>query len=256
MEAGKIAFEKLCHEELLRAKARDGIGLYAEKTLHGVLKRWVCEDMSCHEQHVIDKDFKKSRFVADVLTKEGHIFEVQTGKLYPLLRKIEFYLSRTDCHVTVVHPLTGLKWLSWMDKESGEITSRRRSPLCEAPIHIMGQLRPFLPFIGNERFSVLLPIVEINEFRFLDGWGKGGKRGSHRYESMPLTLLDTVLLRDIGDYVALFPTDLPPRFYAKDFSKITHMRGYALYDALHVFEALGLIREGTRTKKGVEWIKN
>jgi len=253
MERGKIAFAKLCHEELFRQKTRDGIGLYAEKTLHGLLKRWVCDDAAAHERPVYDVDGKKSRYVADVLTDDGQIFEVQTASLYPMHRKIAFYLESTHYRVTVVHPLVGRKWVSWLDPASGEVTARNRSPLHETPVHIMGELRAFLPFLAHPRFSLLLPIVEMDEFRFLDGWSRNGKRGSHRYELMPLSLLDTVVLEKKEDYIALFPEGLPQQFFAKDFSRATRLRGYALYDALHVFEALGVIKSGDRTKKGVAW---
>ena len=93
-ESDKIRFERLCHEELLRTKERDGIGLLAEKRLHSVLKRFVCDDFSCHEQKVPAQDEKKRRFVADVRTKDGHIFEIQTGKIYPLRQKITFYMEQ------------------------------------------------------------------------------------------------------------------------------------------------------------------
>ena len=105
MEGSRITFAKLCHEELLREKERDGIGLYAEKRLHSVLKRWMYDDFTAHEQKVPTRDGKTSRFVADILTPSGEIIEIQTGELYPLARKISFYMEQTDHTVTLVHPL-------------------------------------------------------------------------------------------------------------------------------------------------------
>ena len=131
MEAGKITFARLCLEELSRTKVRDGIGLLAEKRLHGVLKRWVWDDESCHEQNVPQRDGKITRFVADVLTPFGEIFEIQTADLYPMRQKLAFYMEQTDFKVTVVHPLIGRKFISWMDPATGEVTTRRRSPLRE-----------------------------------------------------------------------------------------------------------------------------
>ena len=96
MIGSKITFEKLCYEELGRVKERDGIGLYAEKRLHSVLKRWLCDDFATHEQNVAGRDEKKRKFIADVLTPDGHIFEIQTGSLYPLQQKLAFYLEKTE----------------------------------------------------------------------------------------------------------------------------------------------------------------
>ena len=87
MENGKITFARLCHEELLREKERDSIGLYAEKRLHSVLKRWMYDDFNAHEKKVPERDGKISRFVADVLTPSGEIIEIQTGEPFRLAKK-------------------------------------------------------------------------------------------------------------------------------------------------------------------------
>lgn len=251
MVGSKITFARLCHEELSRVKERDGIGLYAEKRLHSVLKRWVWDDLACHEQKVHARDGKKTRFVADVLTPAGEIFEIQTAALYPMRKKIAFYMEETDHPVTVVHPLIAKKHISWMDPESGEITVRRRSPRHDTPLSALGELKTFLPYLGDPRFSVCFPAIEVEEFRFLDGWGNGGKRGSHRYEQLPLDLIETCTLATRADYGALLPSGLPQVFTAKIFGKHAKLRGYALYDALAVFEGLGYLakcgKEGRST---------
>ena len=199
MQRGKIAFARLCHEELSREKTRDGIGLYAEKRLHSVLKRWVCDDFSAHEQRVRGRGDNPSRYVADVLTPAGEIFEIQTGKLYPLLRKIAFYLEQTDHTVTLVHPLAAVKYVSWLDPESGELVKRNKSPRPDTVLKGISELRHFLPYLESPRFSVLFPLVEIEEFRLLDGWSRNKKRGSHRYELLPLSLIDACEISDGRD---------------------------------------------------------
>jgi hypothetical protein len=245
MEAGKIRFLRIAGEELSREKLRDGIGLLAEKRLHSVLKRWVLDDFSCHEVKIEGQGARPRKFVADVLTPSGEIFEVQTGKLYPMRAKLAFYMQETAYPVTVVHPLFAVKYISWLDRASGEITSRKRSPLKQTTLHALAELKPFLDYLGTPRFSLCLPLLEVDEYRLLDGWGKGGKRGSHRYELIPLSLLDTVVLREKADYAALFPDDerLHGPFTAKLFGKVSRLAGYALYDALSVFEALGVIEK-------------
>ena len=238
-----LSFARLCHEELSREKLREGIGLYEEKRLHSVLKRWLCDDFSCHEKKITGRGEKKRHFVADVLTADGEIFEIQTGKLYPLRDKIKFYMEQTDHRVTVVHPLTARKFVSWMDAQTGEIVKRNLSPHRQTPLHALAQLKPFLPYLGSPRFSLIFPAIEADEYRLLDGWGKGGKRGSHRYELMPLALLEVYRFASGAELLSLFPEQTPTEFTAKEFGKITRLRGYALYDALAVFEALGAVQK-------------
>lgn len=246
-----LSFRRLCHEELSRARVRDGIGLLGEKRLHSVLKRWISDDFTTHEQKVTGRGEKKRKFVADVLTRDGRVFEIQTGKLYPLRTKLAFYMEQTNHPVTVVHPLLCEKHISWMDPETGEVTSRRRSPLREAPLHGIAQLAPFLPYLCDPRFSLMLPMITAEEFRLLDGWGKGGKRGSHRYELIPVALTEVHRLASREDYLAHFPPGLPDTFTAKEFAKRTKLRSFALYDALAVFEHLGAIRRDGKRGRAV-----
>lgn len=236
-----ITFAKLCHEELLREKERDGIGLYAEKRLHSVLKRWMYDDFTAHEQKVATRDGKTTRFVADILTPEGEIIEIQTGNMFPLGRKIAFYMEETDHAVTLVHPLIAQKHISWLDPASGELTERRRSPRHESVLEGIAGLKAFAPYLDCGRLTVLFPFVELEEYRLLDGCRSNPKKRSHRYELMPMALRSCEQLATRADYLAHFPAELPQEFTAKIFSKYTRLRGYALYDALAVYESLGAI---------------
>ena len=256
MIGSSITFQKLCHEELFREKERDGIGLLAEKRLHSVLKRWAYDDFSAHEQKVAGRGEKKRRFVADILTPDGEIIEIQTGDLYPLLKKIAFYMEETDHPVTVIHPLVSEKYISWMQPETGEVTERRKAPLHETPLTGLSKLKPFLPYLGSQRLSFLFPFLSLDEYRLLDGWVKNPKRRSHRYELIPLSLEGVLHLQTKEDYLALFPDGLPAEFTAKTFGKHTRLRGYALYDALAVFEGLGAIRRVGKKGRATLYARN
>ena len=160
MRGSRITFQKLCYEELLREKERNGIGLYAEKRLHSVLKRWMYDDFTAHEQKVPERGGKISRFVADILTPEGEIIEIQTGELYPLARKIAFYMEKTDLSVTLVHPLIAEKHICWIDPETGEAASRVKSPKRDSALSGLALLKPFAPYLGDARFTVMFPFVK------------------------------------------------------------------------------------------------
>ena len=251
--AEELRFSRLCHEELSRDKVREGIGLLEEKRLHSVFKRWICDDFETHEQKVPERGEKSRKFVADVLTKDGEIFEIQTADLYPMRKKIEFYMTQTDHPVTVLHPLIGKKQILWMHPETGEITPAR-STLREGVLHGVAQLKAFIPYLCTPRFRLIFPVIEADEYRLLDGWGKGGKRGSHRYELLPRTLIEVYRLSTREDFVKIFP-ETPAEFTAKEFGKLTRLKGYDLYDVLAVFEGLGIIeKHGTRGRAAV-WRK-
>lgn len=241
--AEELSFLRICHEELSRDKARRSIGLLEEKRLHSTLKRWICDDFSTHEQRIEGQDEKKRKCVADILTKDGRIYEIQTGKLYPLAAKLAFYIEKTEHPVTVVHPLIGKKHVNWLDPHTGEVSARNRSPLREGPLCAIAQLKPFLPYLESGRLSVLLPVIEAEEFRLLDGWSKNGKRGSHRYELLPTSLLEVYRLCAREEYLAALPQALPATFTAREFGKHAKLQRHAIYGALAVYEGLGIVEK-------------
>ena len=250
--AEELSFARLCHEELSRVKTRDGIGLLEEKRLHSVCKRWLSDDFTTHEQRIPGGE-KKRRFVADVLLPDGQIFEIQTSGLYLLTKKLDFYLRETEHRVCVLHPLLTRKHVCWMNPETGEIEKRARSPKSERLLHGLARLKPLLPYLGDPRFSLILLSIEAEEFRLLDGWGRSGRRGSHRFELIPTALLEVYRFTGVQDYLALLPADTPQSFTAKEFGKLAHLRGYDLYDALAVFEALGAIEKLGKRGRATLW---
>ncbi len=231
------------------------IGTLREKRLHMTVKRYICADESCHErpmgEMVAVSDGKKSRrLVADILLGDC-IFEVQTGGFYPLRDKVAWYLGHTDCRVTVVHPMAAVKYLSWIDPATGDVLSRNRSPKRGRVRDVARELYWLSDFVGNDRFSLRLLFLEIEEFRMADGWSRDGKRGSNRYERFPTALLGDVTLATPADYAAYFlPATLSapdatghcPPFTAAEYAKATGIRGKATYSMLHLLEHLSLIR--------------
>lgn len=266
--AEALRFKAVADEVLISPRYRMGrhtspaesphIGTLGEKRLHAALKLYLCPDEACHERPVADLlsrtdelSPKPRRMVADILA-DGHIMEVQTGGFFPLKSKIEWYLTHTPCRVTVVHPISAVKYLSWIDPADGSIISRSKSPKGGRVRDVAKELYWLSDFIGNPRFSVRLLLLEIEEYRLADGWGKDKKRGSNRYERFPMALLGDVTLSAPTDYAAYFlPSALSapdaernyPVFTAAAYAKATGIRGRATYGMIHLLERLGLVEE-------------
>ncbi len=238
-----------------RVRAADGphIGTLSEKRLHAAVKYYICPDESCHEKLVESlggSDMKARRIVADILT-DGQIVEVQTGGFYPLRDKIAWYFANTDHRVTVVHPVPAVKYLSWIDPQSGDIRSRNRVSKRGRVKDVSRELYWLSDFVGDPRFSIRLLLLEIEEYRMADGWGKDGKRGSNRYERFPTALLGDVTLATADDYATYFlPSDLSekdaegkmPVFTAAEYGRAVSVRGRPVYGVLHLLEKLGIVR--------------
>ena len=236
------------------------IGMLAEKKLHATVKRYLSEDLSTHERLVpdllADEEHPPIRMVADVMV-EGEIFEVQTGGFYPLRQKIQTYLTHTTCNITVVHPMAGIRYLSWIDPTDGSIISRTKCHSRKRVKDIAKELYWLSDFIGNPRISLRLLFLEIEEYRLRDGWSRDGKRGSNRYERYPTTLLGDVRLYEPEDYAFYFLPDTLPigiPFTAADYAKASGIRGRATYGVLHLLVKLGVLQEGERVGRAQTFV--
>lgn len=213
------------------------IGVLKEKPLHATLKWWLDDNPAHHE---ITLPCGKVADIYDGTT----VTEVQTGSFTPMRKKLEVLLP--DYPVTVVHPVVRRKYLTWIDPDTGETSPARKSPRVGSFTDGGKQLIYLLPLLGHPNLTVRLVLIDAEEQRIADGWGNGGKRGSHRAVLLPLSVEDTLDLRCPADYAALIPAGLPATFTAAQFGKAAKMQGRNLNGTLKVLLDRGVI---TRTEK-------
>ncbi len=236
------------------------IGTLREKRLHAVIKRYLCEDVTTHEiplKDILCSDCVPcTKIVADVLV-DSMIYEVQTGGFYPLKKKIQWYLDHTDFHITVVHPMPGIKYLSWIDPKNGQVTARNKLTRKGRVKDIAGEIYWLSDFIGHPRFSLRLLLLEMEEYRILNGYGKEKKSRAEKYERFPVSLLGDVLLYEPEDYAFYFLPDclgLTP-FTAAEYSKASGIRGKAVYSLLHLLTRLGVLETGEARGRSMTFLK-
>lgn len=201
-------FSASCTRIVGSAYERDTVGLLKEKTLHAVVKDFIEPDHTRHE-------IRAEGFVADVMRESGEIFEIQTRSFDRLRRKLTAFLPTHP--VTVVHPMPATKMLSWLDAESGEASPLRKVAKKGSFYDAGRELERILPFLRHPNLSVLLLLVDMEEYRLKNGWSKDGKRGSERYDRIPTALSGSLLLTDAASYAALLPPSLASPFTVKEF---------------------------------------
>ncbi|MGM9636428.1 MAG: hypothetical protein ACI3YK_00415 [Eubacteriales bacterium] len=213
-----------------------GIGTLGEKTLHAVCKLYMEPDCRYHE-------VKTGSFVADI-ARDGAIVEIQTRSFNRLREKLSYFLSEGYV-VTVVYPVSAIKWLSWMDMEEGTVTDRRKSPKKGGIYDIIPELYKIKPLIAHPNLDFTVLLLEVWEYRMLDGWSRDKKKGSTRYERIPISLVDRVTFGYSDGFAALIPKGLPETFQVREFAKaagISHSHGSTLLSILHsagVLERVG-----------------
>ena len=201
-------FLQACQIVLDKGRQEGGIGTLGEKTLHAVLKLYFDPDPTHHEQ-------KAGSFVTDIRNEEG-FFEIQTGSFHRLREKLDAFLP--EAPVTVVYPIPAKKWLIWLE-EDGTTSPRRKSPRQGTAADILPELYRVRSFLGREDLRFCAVLLELEEYRLKNGWGNGGKRGSTRFERLPIALLDEVWLSSSEDFLKLVPDTLPETFTVKEYGK-------------------------------------
>lgn len=241
-------FERLCMEAATRERTAGayGFGTLAEKRLHAVIKKYLCDNEDLHEVGV-----QGTRFVSDICIG-NEIIEVQTGSFYPMKKKIAYYLEHTDCTVTIVHPIPAIRWMSWVDPQTMDISPRRKVKGGRAE-ELLPELYHLLPHLHDPRLHFRLLLLEVHDFRMLNGWSKDRKKGSNRYERLPLALLDEIEFNTPEDFRRFLPSALPAHFTVKDFSSLTKIRGRNAYSAVRALATLGLVSESEPIGRSMGW---
>lgn len=225
-------FAASCAKIVGREYERNTIGILGEKTMHAVLKDFIEPDPSFHEKKV-------QGYVADVF-RDGRITEIQTRAFDRLSPKLKAFLPFHP--VTVVYPIPAVKYLSWI-KEDGSVTPLRRVPKKGSFFDAGRELERILPYLAHPNLSVKLLLIDMEEYRLQNGWGRNGKRGAERHDRIPLALSDSHLLSDADSFAALFPTTLSSPFTRKEFEKAIKGGPKNSLSLLHVLCEMGVVTQ-------------
>ena len=195
----------------LQERERHGIGMQKEKTLHAVLKAYEDPDEDHHEIPI-------ENYIADIYCDEkGSITEIQTANMGSLRDKLSVFLPLYK--VTVVYPIPATKWITWVDPVTGELGKRNRSPLKGSFYSAFRELYRISSYLDHPNLTIKLILLDLEEYRLQDGWGRDGKRGSHRYDRVPTRIVSEMLLTQPADYLQFIPYELGEPFTAKELAK-------------------------------------
>ncbi|MBE6024087.1 MAG: hypothetical protein E7231_12965 [Cellulosilyticum sp.] len=224
-------FELACQMVIGQSPQTNGIGTLKEKTVHAVLKNYYSPNVIYQEQRI-------EGFVADIFTDE-QIIEIQTRNFNTMRKKLETFLPLYD--VTIVYPIAATKWLSWINEETGEMTSKRKSPKRGHIYQIIPELYRIKSFLGHPNLHFMLTFLDIEEYRLLNGWNHTKKRGSTRHDGIPTKLVNEIYLHVPKDFTCFLPDTLPPIFTTKDFQKAAKITTSCATTGLHILYHIGVI---------------
>lgn len=206
-----------------------------ERSLHASLKENFCPDRSRHE-------LKIGRYVADACDGKT-IFEIQTGNFSPLVKKIKFYLENTDLDVVVVRPIAKNRRIFWLDAASGELNKPSRpSPRHENIAFGIADLFYVRELLGEKRLSFCFVLMDVNEVRLLDGYGKDKKKRATSLDRLAGEIYSLTYINSLDDVRdILFPL-LPDSPFSRDeLAKFLKLGGLKLWSAQKLLVETGLL---------------
>lgn len=227
----KQLFQVVCNEIIGQQQGTNGIGTLGEKTVHSILKSYFSPDCTYHE-------VKVGGFVADICSEHG-IIEIQTRNFDKLRRKLKAFLALAP--VTIVYPIPRTKWIRWVNPQTGEISPPRRSPRIGKPYYIFPELYKIKDFLVNPNLKLHIVLINLEEYRFLDGWSQDKKKGSSRCDRIPLELVDEVIISTVSDYQFLIPDTLGEEFTSKDYKIASGLSLSMAQTALNILHYVGVV---------------
>ncbi len=212
---------------------RVGIGTLGEKTLHRVLKYSIEPDENFHE-------IKIGRYYADIL-KDKNITEIQSAGFNTLRKKLDYFLQEHT--VRIVYPIAYTKHIAWIDTDTGEITKKRKSPKKGKVYDCFYELYKIKQHLCNQNLKISLILVDVIEYRRLDGWSEDKKKGATRHERIPERIEKIIDIDNVSEYQKLIPQDLHSEFTTKDYKEKTSLSLSSARTAVHILCFLGLIEK-------------
>lgn len=241
----EVLFHKVCERVIGNEYNKKGIGTLSEKTVHAVLKHYLVPIEQCHE-------IKCNGYVADIM-HDGEIIEIQTAQFNLLRKKLDVFLPKYD--VTIVYPIPAIKWLIWIQEDTGEITKKRKSTRNGRPGLIFPELYKIKQYLDHPNLHLRIILMEVEEYRLLNGWSKDKKKGSTRFDRIPVALHDDIMISTIDDYEYLLPDNLPEIFTSSDFGKASGITLKQGQTALNVLCYLGIIKKIGKSGRWIQYAK-
>lgn len=243
MLVNRARFYNIIYATSFDPHERYNIGTYKEKKLHILLKKYFEPDEDFHE-------VPTNGFIADI-RRDGIITEIETNGFSGLKPKLAAYLP--EYRVNLVYPLAAKKYVSWIDPETSAISSRKISPKKQNAYDLLFELVRILPYVKNENLTFVSPLLEIDEYKLLDGWSYDKKRGAHRFERMPTDIFDIIILSSDDDFRRYIPENCTNDFTVKDFASGAKIDTDKARAVIKVMEARGVITQSGKSGRSFKY---
>ncbi len=215
------------------------VGTISEKLLHKTLKFYIESNPECHEIPICG-------CIADIVNESG-IKEVQTRSFEKLLPKLCKFLPENN--VEIIHPLTAVRYISYLDEDSGELIIRKKSPKHDGVNRAACELYKIKDFLTSQNLTVRLVFLEFEDFRIKQDKKRRLKNSESLMRRVPIGIKREIVLKTREDYKVFLPDEISEEFTASELSKLIRLDSRRTHNTLTLLLSLGIIeRSGIRGK--------
>ena len=107
----------------------------------------------------------------------------------------------------------------------------------------------------HPNFRLCIPLLEVTDYKYLDGYGKQKKLRATRGERIPEVLLGEVICESRWDYLNLLPEDLPEPFTTKTLAKAMRRSQTQAQCAANVLYSMGVLERVGKEKNAYLYVK-
>jgi len=226
------AFESAKEKIIGKVHNNKGIGTLSEKTVHAIMKNY-------YEPNEDNHEVKIEGYVADIYNEQG-VIEIQTRQFNKMRGKLSTFLNLYP--VTIVYPMPYNKWVFWIDNETGETTKKRKAPKKWSAYDAFVELYKIKEFLRNPNLKMCLVLMDMEEYRLLNGWNATKKRGSTRFDRIPLEIKQEFVMEQPEDYMQFIPYDIEEQFTSKEFAKAAKIKIDTARLVLNILYYVGVVK--------------
>ncbi|MDE5950068.1 MAG: hypothetical protein K2H12_00610, partial [Acetatifactor sp.] len=129
--------------------------------------------------------------MADIFTGQ-EIIEIQSAGFGKMREKLESFLP--EYPVTIVHPIAHIKKLIWIDEETGALSTPHKSPKKGNVYDAFLELYRIRDYLGDRHLTVKLLLMELEEYKLLNGYGKNKKIRASKYDRIPMDIIEEIVI--------------------------------------------------------------
>jgi len=127
-------------------------------------------------------------------------------------------------------------------RTGGIISKKRKSPKQGKIYDALRELYKIKPTLSHPSLRICLTLIDMEEYRYLNGWSEDRKKGSTRCDRIPVELVEEIYISNASDYIKFVPIELGTQFTSIEYEKAARTDLHTSQIALNILACVGVVK--------------